>query len=383
MRGTQFVFVRDHFRSTSGLETFLLHDSYSMRLLYVGESWQGSSARSLCEALLVLPGVVIEEIGEDSFLPKRRATPLRLANRLLWPLYRSRFESAIREVLSAFKPDAVVVYKGNAVRHELLEEIRRAGIPSINVFPDFSPHAYGASLRVAMGRYDLVISTKPWHPRHWQAVYGYENVCVCVPHGYDPQLHLWDQVPPADRYDVALCATWRPEYHRLMVEFARTLSDARVSVAIGGNGWHQHRRDFPVHWSFGGPIVGRAYGEFLRSARIVIAPVNREVVIRGVRQPGDEDTTRTYELAAAHCFFLHQRTDFVQTVYNEASEVPMWSDAGALVALVRRWLPDHEGRKAMAICAHARAVPAYSIPERAKLVLALIENLLRKHEHPI
>ena len=47
-------------------------------------------------------------------------------------------------------------------------------------------------------------------------------------------------------------------------------------------------------------------------------------VINGVRQPGDEDTTRTYELAAAHCFFIHRRTDFVKTLYSEADEVPMY-----------------------------------------------------------
>ena len=98
---------------------------------------------------------------------------------------------------------------------------------------------------------------------------------------------------------------------------------------------------------------------------------------RGVKQPGDEDSTRTYELAAAHCFFLHQRTDYVATVYDEQNEVPLWGDATELASFVRRWLPDEAGRRSMAARAHARAVPAYSIPQRAASVLQHIEQFIK------
>jgi spore maturation protein CgeB len=99
-----------------------------------------------------------------------------------------------------------------------------------------------------------------------------------------------------------------------------------------------------------------------------------------MRQPGDEDTTRTYELAAAHCFFLHQRTDFLPTIYDENNEVPLWNDATDLAYLVRRWLPDDEGRHLMAARAHHRAVPAYSIPERASSVLLEIKKVIHEHK---
>ncbi len=161
-----------------------------------------------------------------------------------------------------------------------------------------------------------------------------------------------------------------------MRSFADALRDDQISVAIAGSGWSAHRNEFPQHWHLVGPQTGRAYGEFLRSAKIVIAPVTREVVIRNVKQSGDEDTGRTYELAAAHCFFLHQRTEYVTTVYDESNEVPMWSDAVELASLVRRWLPNEVGRRSMAANAHARAVPAYSIPQRAVHVLKHIERVI-------
>ena len=116
-------------------------------------------------------------------------------------------------------------------------------------------------------------------------------------------------------------------------------------------------------------MYGRSYTKFLRHGKIAIAPVQTRVVIAGQRQPGDEDTTRTYELAAAYCFFVHKRTSFARTVYDEASEVPMWNDSEELVSLVMHYLPRESERRAFAAAAHARAVPDYSIPSRALKVL--------------
>ena len=98
----------------------------------------------------------------------------------------------------------------------------------------------------------------------------------------------------------------------------------------------------------------------------------------GVHQPGDEDTTRTYELAAMGCFFLHRRTNFVQTIYDQAIEVPMWDNAEELAALVQQYLPLELERKAMAARAHARAVPEYSIPNRAVQVLEQVKLAMNK-----
>ena len=352
-----------------------------MRILFVGESWKGSSARSLREALAAKGNVLIEDLADDHFLPKHRSLSLRLANRLLGPLQRKEFGRAVLRSAGAFRPDVVVIYKGWGLGAGVVVALQGMGLPVVNVLPDYSPHAYGSRMQETMGHYDLVISTKPFHPALWKTLYGYDNPCVCVPHGYDPEVHLWEEPAAMLECDVALCGTWRLEYHRLLQAFAEEMSDKSLSVSVAGHGWEGHRQVFPQHWKFVGPKHGRAYGEFLRQARIVIAPVNREVVIGGAVQPGDEDTTRTYELAAARCFFLHQRTDFVRSVYDEASEVPLWENAAELASLVRRWLPDEIGRKAAAARAHVRAVPAYSIPQRAVEVLRHLEELVRERRN--
>lgn len=343
-----------------------------MKLLFIGESWIGSSARSLKEALQHIASSdidEIDEINEDLYIPKARARWIRAIHRILAPAYLRELAQAILKKCHDTRPDILLVYKGNGVDIELIRTVKNMGIITVNVFPDYSPHAYGTKLKTAMGEYDLVVSTKPFHPDGWGPIYGYKNRCVFVPHGYDPGVHYWSNVAKQQDIDVVLAASWRPQYERIMVELARALNDRTITFALTGPGWVDRRNRFPSHWQFPGAFFGRAYGEFLRRGKIVLALVNREVFINGVQQPGDEDTTRTYELAAAGCFFLHQRTPYALQVYDEASEVPMWGDVDELAKLILLYLPDETKRHAMAIKAHERAVPAYSIPARASHVI--------------
>jgi len=194
-----------------------------------------------------------------------------------------------------------------------------------------------------------------------------------VPHGYDPGVHLWNTPSTNHDFDVLLAATWRQQYQDVMQGLSKILAGRALRVGIVGSGWIERRHELPKDWHVASAVTGRAYGEWLRRGRIVIAPVHREVVIDGVRQPGDEDTIRTYELAAMSCFFLHRRTPYVQTLYDERTEVPMWDDADELAALVSEYLPLDERRREMAARAHARAVPAHSFSNRAQQVLEYVK----------
>lgn len=348
-----------------------------MRLIFVGETWRGSSARSLREALATEQGVQVDDIGEDHYRPKGRGHVVRGMNRLLLPVYRKELASTLLRRCDALKPDAVIVYKGTLVDAGTISSVQELGIHAVNFFPDCSPHTHGRKLAKAIGQYDLVISAKPFHPEHWSGVYGYTNRCVCVPHGYDPEVHYWAEPPGLQDIDVVLAASWRSQYEELMIEVGRLMPDADVSVALVGPGWVDRRKRFPRHWLFPGARHGRAYGELIRRGKIIVAPVTTEVIANGKVHPGDQDSTRTYELAAAGAFFLHLRTPFAREVYEEGKECEFWSDAGELVEKIRRYLPRELERGVMARAAHHRAVPAYSIHSRAREVLAHIRDLVQ------
>jgi len=285
-------------------------------------------------------------------------------------------ENEIKNKIQQFKPDVLLVGKCPMIGPNTINEAKRAGVFTVNRFPDCSPHAHGQRLKKAMGEYDLVLSTKPYHPPGWHGIYGYTNPCICVPHGYSNLTHYWAYPSENQDIDVVLVATWRPQYEELMVTLARELDTSGMSVLIAGMGWGRARRKFPAHWQFMEGIQGRAYGEVLRRGKIVVAPVHREMAIGRDTQPGDEDTTRTYELAAASCFFLHRRTPYVQTLYSETHEVPMWDDAAELATLIRRFLPLPDERRRMAEAAHRRAVPAYSVAARTAESLQIIRSAM-------
>jgi hypothetical protein len=146
-------------------------------------------------------------------------------------------------------------------------------------------------------------------------------------------------------------------------------------MAIGGFGWEACSHLLPKHWQVPGPVSGRGYVSLLRHGKICIAPLTRDVVVNGRHQPGDVDTTRSYELAAAHCFFIHRRTEFSLRLYG-AREVPMFDDGVELAGHIHYFLAHEEERCQMAAAAHRRAVPAYSLDERAETIVALLKDEL-------
>src|SRR6266571_2449348 len=84
-----------------------------MKVLFVGESWFGSCARSMKEALGRHSEVLIDEVNEDLCFPKSSMRSMRLLNRLLRNEYRKELLRQIVYRASLFSPDVIVFYKGS------------------------------------------------------------------------------------------------------------------------------------------------------------------------------------------------------------------------------------------------------------------------------
>jgi len=207
-----------------------------VRLLFVGEAWKGSSARSMREALESLQAAAVSDVDPGHYFPCYRSIVMRGANRLLRSLQCKELEHRIAQLIQMVPPDVFLAYKGYGISGRLVRRMKDRGVLTVNFFPDSSPHLFGRAMSQAIGEYDLVVSAKPFHPGAWQHVYGYQNTCVCVPHGYDPNGHYWPTAPSGQVMDVVLAATWRPEYHRLMLDFATEMRGQPCLVALAGDG---------------------------------------------------------------------------------------------------------------------------------------------------
>jgi len=350
-----------------------------LKILYIGDSWLGSCARSLKEAFRRHSDITLDEVNIDLMIPKSKNKFLRIVQCILKRYYLQDLYQEILVRVSIFKPDVIVVYKGGPLEADFIDKLKAMNNFIVNIYPDCSPHAHGQVHKEAVGAYDLIISTKIFHPKIWKEIYGYTNECVFVPQGYDPWFHL-KSFPPKDfQFDVVLVATWRQEYGDLMKKVGELLKDKNISVSIGGNGWIEHRDDYPSNWIFAGALHGQSYINWLRCGKICIAPVTQNMIVNGKKQPGDVDSTRTYELAAANCFFIHKKTDFVTKIYDEQSEVPTYETAEDLVKKIQYYLDNDNIRKSMMMAAHMRAVPSYSLDSRVKNILKYI-NIKNKEK---
>lgn len=346
-----------------------------MKILFVGYSHRGSNARGLREALdRLLPGSV-DDIGIDLIVPNNRMPTLKAINRFLRYLQAIELERKILQQIEDARPDFVVVYKCADLTPAAIRAIKAAGPKAVLVFPDYSPHAFGTRFKAAVGEYDLVCSTKPYHPELWKSVYGYDNRCVTVPHGFNPIMDVAHAPPTTYEFDVIMISNGRPEYYELMQRLARGIGGRGLKVAVAGPNWTKRQVQLPEDWVRPGAKMGLAYHEWLRKAKIVIAPLNTRVVIGGVTQPGDVDTSRTYHIPAAYCFCVHRRSEFLKTVYDEETEMPMYDDVDELAKKIIFYLDQDELRRSIAAAAHARAVPAYSLDNRARQLVAYLRDL--------
>ncbi len=348
-----------------------------MKILFVGDSWRGASDRAMREALVRQPDIEVDDVAPDLTVPRYNAWLLRAQNRLVLPLQLRELKKKVLVAARDFQPDVIVVFKGAYFDAGFIRQLRREIAPIVNMFPDPSPHIYGKKLKLAMHEYDLVISRKKFHPALWKSLYGYDNRCVHVSYGYMPSLHVRYEPPTAFDYDVVLIATCRNEYEMMMREVIERLKARDLKFAIAGNGWLGTGLDKAGDVTFAGERSGAAYVEWLRKGKIVIAPVWTQVKANGAAQPGDEMTERTLECAAAYTFFIHRRTDEAKSLYDEATEVPMFDTAAELADKIAFYLDHEEARRAMAAAAHARAVPAYSIDARAREIVTQLKSVIR------
>lgn len=346
-----------------------------MKILYIGDNWLGSDARSMREALVRRLGPDLDDLGVDLIVPSNKTLLLRVANRLLRPFQEAEFGQMVLQRVADVRPDFIVVYKGQNLNQAAIKALKSQGPKLALIFPDYSPHAYGKELKDAVGEYDLVCSTKPFHPPLWKSIYGYDNKCVFVPHGYNPFLHFRDKPSELQPFDVVMVANGRPEYYELMQRLAGLIGGRGFKIAIAGPNWSKQQVALPNDWLRPGVKTGTSYTDWLRKGKIVIAPLHTRVVVDGNTQPADVDSSRTYNIPAANCFLIHRRTEFVKTMYDEETEMPMFDDAAELAEKIIFYSSRDSLRESFAMAAHARAIPAYSLDKRVAQIVEHLENL--------
>jgi len=338
-----------------------------LRILFIGENWYGSNARSCAEGLRRL-GYQVFDVDLGTFFPQFRMFSSRLVARLLRFRLVDEFNRHILSEVDKFRPDIVIAMKGRAIRASTLQSIRNKGIALYNYFPDTSAFTHGKMLQQSLAEYDCIFHTKPfWYAdatKHLALRAGY-----FLPHGYNPDLHHPVELDVRDisdyGCDVSFIATHSRYKEKLLDELISLRPD--LDLCIWGNGWTDRCESIKLRRCIKGfALIGQRFVRAIQAARINLG------IMHGPREgasSGDLTTSRTYQIPASGGFMLHQRNPEVLDLYREVEEIACFESVEELAGKIDYYLAHPAEREKVARAGHLRCVPAYSYDNRMARIL--------------
>lgn len=338
-----------------------------LRILFVGENWLGSNARSCSEGLRRL-GCQVFDIDQEVFIPRLRRFALRAARRIATPLLVKELNNQVLEEATRFRPDLLIAFKGTYLQRGTLQSLRAQGMALYNYFPDTSAFTDGKWLPESLPEYDCIFYTKPF----W---YGDVSQKIplraghFLPHGYDPTLHRPVELDARDYEDygcdVSFIATHTAYKEKLITRLLELRPD--IDLKIWGEYWKQRCTAPAVLRRLQGvSIRGDRYVRGLQAAHIYLGIMNGP---RPGASSGDLTTTRTFEIPACGSFMLHERNRELLDLYREGEEVACFESPEELAEKIDYYLAHPAERESIARAGHERCVPAYSYDNRVKEIL--------------
>ncbi|WP_280276464.1 CgeB family protein [Nocardia wallacei] len=317
-----------------------------MRILYVGDDWVGSNARSLADGFRRAGHEVVVVDTTAVTLPGRLSPPwvyAKLARRRA-PWTVSGVHDEIDALAADFVPDLLFAFK--AVH---LDQARLLSVPAalrVHYSPDdvANPENISADYLRYEAEWDLVVTTKR-HNVGEMRERGARAVTY-VASAYDPAWHRPCARRGPDRFLAGFIGARRPDRTGLLSALAR---DYGAALAIYGPGW----RRVPGLWRSGATVRGPVYGEHFSAA---VAAVTANLVLLNSANR-DTHTCRSFEIPAAGGLFVGERTDEHARLLTEESECFLFSSPAELRAILER-CARHPGQAAKVAEAGHRRITA-------------------------
>lgn len=296
-----------------------------MKVLFVGDDWVGSNARSLADGFRQAGHEVVVIDTTAVTLPARLSPPWvysKFAHRRApWDI--ERLHREIDRAAAAFAPDLLFGFK---TVH--LDQQRLLATPAglhVHYSPDDVSNPYNTSPEylAAESGWDLIVTTK-WHNVPELTARGAREVKF-VRSAYDPALHHRTARRGARRYLLGFVGAVRPDRRDLLVSLAR---EHRGDMLLRGPGWRRVRE----LWGTGAEVGGPVYGEHFSAA---VAAVTANLVLLN-SENRDTHTCRTFEVPAAGGLFVGERTDEHAELLSDESECFLFSGPAELREVLAR-----------------------------------------------
>jgi spore maturation protein CgeB len=314
-----------------------------MKILYVGDDWLGSNARSLADGFRQAGHDVVVIDTTSVTLPTRLSPSWwyskAAGRRAPWPL--ADVHRHINAAARDFKPDVLFAFKGvHLDQEQLLNAPARAHVhyspddvsnPD-NTTPEYVEHE---------AAWDLVVTTKRHNVSELTAR-GARRVKF-VRSAYDPAWHRPCAKRGTRQYLVGFIGAERPDRAALVSRLGR---EHGRKLLVRGPGW----RRTPALQVSGAKVGGAVYGDQFATA---VASITANLVLLN-SDNRDTHTCRTFEIPATGGLFVGERTDEHAELLADGTECLLFSDEDELRDILRRCAEHPEHAEQIAAAGHRR-----------------------------
>ena len=338
-----------------------------MRILYVGQLWEGGTCAERLKTLRSL-GYEVTSYDTSRWLRFGNRIMLSISHRLNWgPIVWQLNQALLNHIASVKKSDLIWIDKGIWITSQTLAEIRRlTGAMLLHYSPDAHFYANRSHLLLAaIPEYDFIVTTKSFEVEYYNK-YDAKAVCLIL-QGYDPRFEhyvrfsrFYDQWET----DTAFIGHCQPHYARTL----KGLSSCNVHLSIWGPRWPRYAR---IHyWARrhvkGSGLWGDDYMHALASTKIGIGLLGKHIP--------ETTTTRSFEIPAIGTFLLAERTDDHTALYKEGVEAEFFDSVEELQDKALYYLRHDSARSRIAAAGKKRSVKSnYSNRYQLLKVLQMLD----------
>ena len=317
-----------------------------MRILYIGQLWEGGTALA---RMKVLNGLGHTTVPFDvSPFASRASRPLQsIAARFnVGSILRKMNQALTQQAGSLREISHIWVDKGVWVFPETLQHLKQAtGAQALHYTPDSQIVSQRSRhFMSSIPLYDALVTTKEWEVEAYKEA-GAKQVILTY-QGYDSRFFP-RKVRAAERsaFDSDVCFVGHTQRH--YAERLQALSSLGIRLRIWGDAWPRYAEKNP--WAealVGQGLWGERYPTALACAKIGLGLIGRHIP--------ETSTTRTFEIPAMGTFLLAERTPLHQELFGEGKEADFFSSDDEMLDKTRFYLTNNETRERIAAAGRAR-----------------------------
>jgi glycosyltransferase involved in cell wall biosynthesis len=306
-------------------------------------------------------------VDQDAYFPVGNSPPLKVARRLLFPLFRKSFNNQIIDESKIFQFHFCLAFKGDHVDPQTILDLKNRGIYLMLFYPDVSLYAHGPRIPKCLPLYDHIFTTKSYGLQDMSGDVELSRIEL-LHHGFDPDAYRPFELNPKSRKlmgcDVSFIGTWSPKKEQYLRAIAERLPG--IDMRIWGNQWNKSTSAILRTIIVGMPLIGDFYASAVQANAINIALLSER---RPGASLGDQVTSRSFNIPSCGGFMIHERTDEVLEFYEEGKEIACFSNPDELAEKITYYLDHPNERESIRLAGHARTIAENNIENRAKIII--------------